>query len=789
MFLKKITPFLLATLALPGFSCAQAEPIVPATPIVLAARVAAVASESFDALGEGELNRQNGWIGTPRATVQSAFNSEGGGKALQLAAPDGAVSKVLVPEGIGGIVAIDFKVLLDGQAATPSAKILFFLRSSDKKRFALFYHDENNYWGVKSGNDYPHVKTNEIAGKWQSLRLVTNFNDKTISVYLGAGAQSQTLFSKIKLDDPTANDFAAIEIARNGQGNAAPVYVDQISVSNIESDEPPKIAPSVLSGEVLKEPRFAVYSNKESVAIVLKAERDGTAAPDTLEWRLLDWKGVEVKRGSLPVSAGKWTNTVRFDDLPAGCYSLGARLKNQGDALPARGSRPADMLTFGITPAIPPLPLATAEDSRFGMWGGNFIQGEEWLKGDSLEPLVTTIGPVWNSVKRRWNDLEPDHLGQWKPNAPADAESEYLFGDVLRHKMPYVVALEGIPAWNINWKGDTPQPAGKLNYFQALAYGPKDYDAYADFLRRAALEQVAIRKAHPYMTHSYYLIQHEPDWHWKDDDASLLKMYEVAHKALHEADPQAVLLGPRYAVLKNGLALLERQLPMGLGKSLDGLAFHGYYLPPKLLQSPEVAGTPDSIRRLRELSAQYLAPGAKMMQLEWGVRYNGNYDAITPDILRLQAAQTARGHLIALGEGAATSYLFYTSDFSAEPGYGLTFNLDMPKPDFGAMRVSPKPSYMACVALSRLLEGTQTLGRVENADALGYNFKRGAQYLLAIWSPQDKSATVQLKTAAKNVQLIDLMGDARVAPGGNFALPLDGNPIYVLSDAPIALGG
>jgi hypothetical protein len=747
-------------------------------------QTAILGQESFDTLNETVLNGQNDWKSNGRATVQTQYNAQGGGKALKLEYPDGNANKVLVPQGATGILAVDFKLLLDLQKADPSAKVLVTLLDSDQKRITLFFHSEANQWGIKSGDNYTHVPNKGAAGQWQSIRLITNFNDKTVSAYAADGAKWVSLFRKVKFDTEGAKNLAAISVTRNVQGNKSPVYVDQITLQPAESDDPPAAQISILRGDTPAKPRFGVFNHAEPIEVVLEADRPATAPNDTFQWTLTDWQGKEVKNGTVPVSGGNWRHSLKFDSLPAGYYALAGKFLVQGDALPAQGSRPAGLLTFGVMPNIAPVPNLAADGSRVGMWGTNFIKSNEWLKGDPFDPLTTQLGKSWSSFARRWFELEPNQAGEWQPKSTTDrAEFNYA----LRHKMPFVVALEGMPLWNLALPEGVKKPEGKLGHVLAQAYPPRDWDAYADFLRRAAREQVEIRKQNPYLTETYYLIHHEPDWHWKGTDAEFVKMYQVAHKALHEADPKAVLLGPRYGVLKNGIANLERLFPLGLGKYMDGLGFHGYYLPPRISVTPESAGTPDMMKRLRELAKQYMKPNAMLAQLEWGVRYDVAYDNITSDVLRRHAAQTVRGHLIALGEGAQMSYLFYTSDYDGEPGYGLTFNLDMPKPNFGAIRTSPKPSYMASCALAKLTEGTTTIGRVQQGKVLGYSFKRGNQYLTALWSPSGEATSVNLASAAPNVQILDLMGKARSHKGGNFSLAIDDAPIYVLSNAPINL--
>ena len=93
---------------------------------------------------------------------------------------------------------------------------------------------------------------------------------------------------------------------------------------------------------------------------------------------------------------------------------------------------------------------------------------------------------------------------------------------------------------------------------------------------------------------------------------------------------------------------------------------------------------------------------------------------------------------------------------------------------------------MAAAAMTRLLEKTQSTGHLElGDDVLAYQFKRGKQYVLAIWSKSSKQRQITIHTPVKQVQQFDLMGNAStwLVQAGAISLNIDGYPQYVLSDA------
>ena len=79
-------------------------------------------------------------------------------------------------------------------------------------------------------------------------------------------------------------------------------------------------------------------------------------------------------------------------------------------------------------------------------------------------------------------------------------------------------------------------------------------------------------------------------------------------------------------------------------------------------------------------------------------------------MLYAQGALVARTHLILLGEGADATWLFYATDFPGQIGYGLFFDLVDPQGGFGPSSISPKPAAMATAAMTRIVDGTNTLG-------------------------------------------------------------------------------
>jgi hypothetical protein len=92
-------------------------------------------------------------------------------------------------------------------------------------------------------------------------------------------------------------------------------------------------------------------------------------------------------------------------------------------------------------------------------------------------------------------------------------------------------------------------------------------------------------------------------------------------------------------------------------------------------------GLQGQIQGLRKTMAGFLPAGTKLFVTETGISYpmGSQYSASypTPEVLKEHAEAVVRTHLIMLGEGVDTSFLFYSADFAQNVGFGMYFNLSM----------------------------------------------------------------------------------------------------------------
>jgi hypothetical protein len=297
-------------------------------------------------------------------------------------------------------------------------------------------------------------------------------------------------------------------------------------------------------------------------------------------------------------------------------------------------------------------------------------------------------------------------------------------------------------------------------------------------------------------------------------------MYQAAYNGLHSTDPNAVVMGVTASMVRSNTAWLKRLAPLGIAQYLDGLTIHGYYdagtspshPPERLATDPDPAtaanALPASMRELRAEMTTLLKPGAKLFVTETGISYDqgtsygANYP--TPNVLFAHGAVVARTHLILLGEGADMTYVFYSSDTpDSPPGYGMFFDLNDANGTYGASNISPKPAAMEVAAMTRILDGTRTLGYLNGVPAgvYGYAFQKlgGGKVVTALWTHDNAhwnatsgfSATygvpytlhVDSAGTSGQVTVLDAMGNAATVPyaNGQVALTLTESPIYVVS--------
>ncbi|MFM0556091.1 hypothetical protein P0D69_34745 [Paraburkholderia sediminicola] len=533
---------------------------------------------------------------------------------------------------------------------------------------------------------------------------------------------------------------------------------------------------------------------------------------DTLNWQIRDtWNAVRAS-GRFPVAAGSTLSTLSCASSVAGYFAVSASLERAHGQLESRGTRPAGIATFGVLPdpsaALPVVRFPYEDLHRFGGQGAAYLApGQHCCDGDGYRPVYTALGLTWVNDNRNWYMEEPKKAGTFDP-ASKQLTPFFRRGDLMR-----LIQLDGIPQWA--------SPTNKETH----SYAPTSLAQMKDYMAKVGAESNRVRMTYfPKQRDNYYQVTWEPDADgglpWRDTDANFIAMYKAVWEGIHQTDPHAVVMGLTYSSVQGNVTWMRKLGPLGIGRYMDGMTIHGYYdigttpsHPPERVADTGNQGTvpgalPAAMRALRHEMRLYLKPGAPLFVTETGISYDigQSYGKNYPgaNVLYAQAAVTARTHLILLGEGADMTYVFYLGDMpDAAPGYGIFFELDHPKGAYGPTRISPKPAALAVAAMTRIIDGTDTLGPLKDLPkgVYAYAFRRlgGGKIVTALWTHDhdkwnaksgfdaSRSVDYRLRVDAPGttgeVTAFDMMGNATSLPyrDGMASLKLSPAPVYVVS--------
>ncbi|MEX3980095.1 hypothetical protein AB4Y45_14085 [Paraburkholderia sp. EG287A] len=518
-------------------------------------------------------------------------------------------------------------------------------------------------------------------------------------------------------------------------------------------------------------------------------------AADTVNWSISDHLGKVVTSGSLRVTAGPVTTTLSCTSTLAGYFSVTAKLATAGGQLPELGTRPAGTATFGVLPnlagIVPTVTYPHQDLHRFGM------QGE-----DDNTSVLSSLGISWTYDHRELYNMEPNGPNTFNPNAN-NLDPFYTAGNVMR-----LVRLDGIPAW-----------ASPTGAFEDEALPPSNLSYYQNYMSRIGTESNLIRTTYfPKQASNYYQLTWEPDAQWQGNDTQFVQLYQAVYQGIHSTDPHAVVMGPTDTAPSGTADHLKALAPLGYAQDIDGVTTHGYYdingsspsFPPERQETDPANASGSLMGQMRALRSEMAAdykPGMKLFSTELGISYdNGssygpNYP--TGNILYAQGAVVARSHLIILGEGADQTWIFYGADFPGLVGYGTFFDLADAQGQYGAQNISPKPAAMSVAAMTRILDGTNTLGPVKKTPSgvYAYAFQQlnNGAVITALWTHNNSvwsasagysstysvgySLAVDAPGTSGTVTVLDEMGNPTTKnyTNGKVALSLTESPVYVIS--------
>jgi hypothetical protein len=509
------------------------------------------------------------------------------------------------------------------------------------------------------------------------------------------------------------------------------------------------------------------------------------AAADILAWQIADYAGKIHASGSIAVPVGKTAATLSCSSTLSGYFAVSAKLQKSGATQPGMGSRPSGFAAFGVLPNVAdyvPEFGATLDERRIGLMGANYVE-----PNTGLQPMNENLGSSWVITSRSMSITEPLHAGQYNP-------STYQIDPSLKQgTLARVIDLHGLPLW-----ASTAPSADAFG-----SYPPKSFSAFQSYVALVGEESARIHKDYiPNQNKNYYQPTWEPDpgpaTEWQGTDAQMVELYKSVWEGAHSTDPDAAVMGPATQGFNGCAKWLAQFAPLGITKYLDAVSCHGYYtIAASSSKPPEPSNAMGEIQNLRKTMVSLLPAGTKLFVTEVGIGYPmGSHYAWnfpTPEVLEQHAEAVVRTHLINLGEGVDTSFVFYSADFSQHCGFGMFFNLGMAQ-SMSSPYIEPKPAAMAMAAATRLVDNSRSLGALTNLPAGGYGYAfllaDKSHVMTALWAHNDTfnaNESYELEVNAPgtsgNVMLFDSMGNPKseAYSNGLLKVTLSEMPVYVLS--------
>lgn len=521
------------------------------------------------------------------------------------------------------------------------------------------------------------------------------------------------------------------------------------------SDSTPQSDQLVLTGDTSK-PVLSTFQTGEPVELIFTVTGpNAKMASLQLVLDIVDEHGKKIDSKEIPIEtdgSGRWVKKIPAPSAKLGFYRVYAKLSN-GVKLRALGSRAEGFITYAIVPDPSKRKLYNEDETTFGMQGGF---------GPWVQEVLSYLGARWVlDSSLEWRKNEPDRAGQFRASdlKPAPEPKESVTWTT--YTLPTLFA---VPTW-----ASTPESFA----YMTGALTPEGEKAWAAYCKQAALAYMA---RNPNRISNLYQITWEPitPWGYKGTSVQLAKIFEIAHRVLHEVDPKAKVGGFTMGIVPEDIEQTTGVLKAGAGPYLDVITTHPYFS-----IEGERDGMIAAIRATKESVRKYAGREIPFVGTEQG--YSTQED---PDKDIIHARGLLRQNLITLGEGFKFNFAYYIVDYrlGEQKGYGYYYNLVDGVP-WGPAKAGPRPAAPAFAAQSLLLDGHKSAGAIEwlGGDSWGYAFEQPGDIVLALWDFGAKPKTVTIPVGARQVRVYDWMGNERTEPAkqGNVSLTLGPEPIYV----------
>ena len=459
-----------------------------------------------------------------------------------------------------------------------------------------------------------------------------------------------------------------------------------------------------------------IFSTKEAVQIPIRS------SGDRVEWRIEDFFGTEVGRGSVPVAGQR--ALLEPKSGMSGYFEVHLAAKENDETI-AEGAA-----AYAVVPPVDPAPT---DESPFGIMT-HFAQG--WDR--DLIPLIARAGIRHIRDELYWKRVEPV-LGSYVFPASYDA----YMNEALSHGLePLIVLSFGNELYD---EGLTPYTdAGRDGYAR---YGEAILDQYDGHVR--ALE-----------IWNEYNGKFAEGPATEDRPAYYMRMLKQSYERIKSIQPEVKVLGG--AAVKIPLPYLESIFAQGGLDYMDGVVIHPY------------RGKPEGVERelaaLKDLIRQYHDGATKPI---WVTEF-GRHDDSTRGRHKT-AAYLVRMATLLLSEDVERMYWYLMRDYRSFESMGLVRDEDSP-----LGRYAPAPAYVAYANLIRQLSEARYVRREPSDPRTHVHvFERAGEEIRVSWSTAP-FARVHFRTRAP-LTVVDIVGREQVvAPTDDtISLMLAQNPIYV----------
>ncbi|MBM3497954.1 MAG: hypothetical protein FJX74_04710 [Armatimonadetes bacterium] len=436
-----------------------------------------------------------------------------------------------------------------------------------------------------------------------------------------------------------------------------------------------------------------------------------------LAWTAQDAWGRELGSGKAAlVPNGEHSRPLRIVFPTPGYAQVDLRLLD-GDK-EARRQR----LCLAALPEPGEADLTPREDSIFGIWPGGY---GTWIK----------LGAKWARTYCQPWDFEPQPDGSYKYLRTDNDGNPLPFAPNLEAPLSYVCFFRGMPKWL------STQP-DRTDYWK---FPPTDWDAYGRFVTwyvNRMKDRVRVWETWN---------EPVPYAYWMGNMEEVIRLYEVTYRAVHEADPEAVVLGPcPYAIR---LPFTEQFFEMGGGEWIDAVVVHAYMDRP----DPNFL---DDLAWLRDVMQRHgVERDLWVTEVGW--------DTMEHTELQ-QANHLVQTYALGLAEGVHTIIWHMNWDYddrALRGGHGLLRH-----------NHQPKPGLAAYATLIRFLEGAafERYEGDEDAPARIILFRKHGRRIWVAWG---REPGVVWRPPVAQWEVRDMMG-APLEPTNQGFFDLTDSPIY-----------